>query len=318
MLACRVIMDQGIEVQAVKFVTPFFGYDLLANEEKHQQSVKVKYGIDVKLVDVSLPYLEMLRQPVYGYGKNFNPCVDCKILLLSTARRMMDEMGASFLITGEVIGQRPMSQRRDTLRVIERDSGCDGILLRPLCAKNMPPTTPEIQGWVDREKLYNFSGRGRQNQITLAGEYGITDYPTPAGGCSLTDPLLGKRVENYYAVHEEVPVDDARLLLIGRHFKLPGGGWLVIGRDEKENLILEASYLSDTDLALKNTERPGPLAILRYAGDDDVPIAASLVVRYSKKIAGDPSTEVSISGREEKKMVTVNSIDDSLMEKLRY
>ena len=142
-LACRVVAAQGIAVQAVKFVTPFFGYELLAKEEQYARMVRESYGIEVVLRDVSEAYFAMLRNPPHGYGKNFNPCIDCKILLFREAKRLMEEFAASFLITGEVIGQRPMSQRRDTLRVIERDSGCEGILLRPLCAKTQEPTRAE-------------------------------------------------------------------------------------------------------------------------------------------------------------------------------
>ena len=157
-LACRVVAAQGITVQAVKFVTPFFGYELLAKEQEYAQMVRESYGIEVVLRDVSEPYFTLLRNPPHGYGKNFNPCIDCKILLLRAAKMLMPEFSASFLITGEVIGQRPMSQRRDTLRVIERDSGCDGILLRPLCAKTHEPPFAERDGLVDGELLLDFNG----------------------------------------------------------------------------------------------------------------------------------------------------------------
>ena len=139
-LACRVVAAQGIKVVAVKFVTPFFGYELLLNKENYIRTIKEKFGIDVLLMDATIPYLELLKKPAHGFGRYFNPCMDCKIFLFSEAKKMMPEIGASFLVTGEVIGQRPMSQRRDALRVIERDSGCGGLLVRPLCAKNLEPT----------------------------------------------------------------------------------------------------------------------------------------------------------------------------------
>ncbi len=166
-LACRVIMAQGIEVIGLKFVTPFFDHDLLQDEAAYAQEMQQKYGIDVRVVDISEGYVRMLEQPVHGFGKNFNPCIDCKIFMLRQARRLMAEYGASFIITGEVLGQRPMSQRRDTLRVIERDSGCEGLLLRPLCAQLMNPTQAETQGLVDREQLHRFAGRGRKEQKNL-------------------------------------------------------------------------------------------------------------------------------------------------------
>ncbi|MBU1453408.1 MAG: thiamine biosynthesis protein, partial [Proteobacteria bacterium] len=187
-LAARLVASLGVRVLAVKFVTPFFDYELLADPERYQQEVMEKYGLEVVLYDLSNNYLDLLHKPAHGFGKNFNPCIDCKILMCSRAKELMAKYGASFLISGEVLGQRPMSQRRDTLRVIERDSDNDGLLLRPLSAKLMSPTKPETEGWIDREKLLNFNGRGRSRQIELAKQYGITDFPAPAGGCILADP----------------------------------------------------------------------------------------------------------------------------------
>ncbi|MDH3349691.1 MAG: thiamine biosynthesis protein, partial [Desulfobulbaceae bacterium] len=191
MLACRTIMEQGIQVIGLKFITPFFDDHLREQEEQYRAEVYEKYGIDVRLVDLSEGYLELLRNPAHGFGKNFNPCIDCKILMISTAKKLMAEYGASFMITGEVLGQRPMSQRRDALRVIERDSETDDILLRPLCAKLMKETKAEREGLVDREKLHSLSGRSRKGQKELAASLGITDYPNAAGGCLLTDVNLG-------------------------------------------------------------------------------------------------------------------------------
>ncbi len=317
MLASRVLMDQGITVQAVKFVSPFFGYDLLSDEQGYARRVRDMYGIDVMLRDVSEPYLAMLKDPPHGYGKHFNPCIDCKILLLTEARRIMEETGASFLATGEVLGQRPMSQRRDALRIIERDSGCDGILLRPLCARNLPPTVPEEQGLVDRERLYDFKGRSRQGQMALAARFGITDYPSPAGGCSLTDPQLGARIERFHAEYPQVTVADARLLLAGRHFRLPGGGWLVLGRNRQENERL-ATLATASDRLVRNSSRPGPLGILRYATDrQDIELAAAIVVRYSRKEEGDPTAVVSVSRAEECEEIETGPVTDADIETLR-
>lgn len=288
MLACRVVAEQGIRVRAVKFVSPFFGYDLLAREKEYAHEVHEKYGIDVRLRDVSEQYLDLLHNPSHGFGKNFNPCVDCKILLVSEARKMMNALGASFIITGEVIGQRPMSQRRDTLRVIERDSGSDGLLLRPLCAKNLPPTKAELDGLIDRERLLNFSGRGRTPQMELAARFGITGYPGPGGGCILTDPIVGKRIERFYQEQKSVTVDDALLLQAGRQFQLPGGGWLVMGRNDLENKKILALRKTG-DRLLKAQDRPGPTGIVRYAEDaEDLRLAAALVLRYGKKVKNGP------------------------------
>ncbi|MEW6428567.1 MAG: thiamine biosynthesis protein [Thermodesulfobacteriota bacterium] len=302
LLACRVIMEQGIEVRAVKFVTPFFGYELLEHSAGYCRDIRERYGIEVSLRDLSEPYLDMLLAPVYGYGRNFNPCVDCKILLLREARRMMSDIGADFLITGEVIGQRPMSQRRDTLRVIERDSGCDGLLLRPLCARHLPVTRAEESGLVDRQRLYGFGGRTRTPQIELAARFGIGEYPAPSGGCVLTDPNRAQRIRKFQEIRGRLPVEDARLLLLGRHFLLPGGAWLVLGRYSADNDLLERLRLP-TDRMLMAVNRPGPLALLRYvAQQDDVALAAAAVLHFGKKVEGEPLEPVAVfsaAGREE-------------------
>ncbi len=281
-LACRLVARQGIEVTAVKFVTPFFDYDLLLRPS-YSQEIKEKYGIEVVLRDVSDEYFALLRAPAHGYGKHFNPCLDCKIFMMTKARQMMQESGAAFLISGEVVGQRPMSQRRDALRVVERDSGCHGILLRPLCAKHLNPTRPEIDGLVDRALLSDFAGRGRSKQIALAREMGLTDYPTPGGGCILTDKNVSQRIKRFYGENETIRVADMRLLTVGRHFVLPGGAWLVMGREEAENdKVLALAEPHDTTLKL--VDRPGPAAVVRNLRDqNDLGLAAGLIARYGKK-----------------------------------
>ena len=269
-LATRLVMAQGVEVEAVQFVTPFFNYHLLTDPEAHVARIKEKYGISVLLEDISPGYLRLLHAPRHGFGKNFNPCIDCKILMLTRAKEMLGERGASFLLSGEVLGQRPMSQRRDTLNLIERESGTRSLLLRPLCAQLMKETLAEQQGWVDRAKLLRFSGRGRGQQLALAAQFGISDFPAPAGGCTLADPILGRRIKMLYSPDspvgaEEIAVNDIRLLLLGRHFRLPGGGWLILGRDQRENETI-ARLGEVGDILLDMEEWPGPTGLLRYAG----------------------------------------------------
>jgi len=300
--ATRLVMEQGVEVEAVKFVSPFFGYDILRDPDGYRRETWEKYGIRATVHDISEEYLQMLRSPSHGFGKYFNPCIDCKIFMLERARKMLDELGASFLITGEVLGQRPMSQRRDTLNVIERDSATRTLLLRPLSAKLMNPTQAELQGWVDREKLLDFSGRGRSRQIALAKSFGITDFPAPAGGCILADPILSSRIARVYhddfvVTQQNMNVADILLMLIGRQFLLPNRGWLVLGRDEKDNDRLE-ELQEQGDIKLFIEERPGPVALLRRAAEfydneeargEDLQAAAALVTRYAKKTAGRPT-----------------------------
>lgn len=296
-LATRVVMDQGVEVDAIQFVTPFFNYDILDDVAAHKRKMLAQYGINVEVEDISTGYLQLLHNPLHGFGKNFNPCIDCKIMMFARAKQLLEEKGASFLISGEVLGQRPMSQRRDTMNVIERDSGTKSILLRPLCAQLMPETEAEAAGWVDRAKLFRMSGRSRSPQIALAAKFGITDFPAPAGGCILADPILSQRIAQLYSSESvlqsaDITVPDIRVLLVGRQFLLPGGGWLIVGRDEKDNNRLEKLVQAE-DAVLLMEEWPGPLAVLKKAGNHyldkeklerDLQRAASLVVRYGKKL----------------------------------
>ena len=322
-LAAKLVASLGVRVIAIKFVTPFFDYELLGDQEKYQQEVMKKYDIEVKLHDLSENYLDLLHNPSHGFGKNFNPCIDCKILMCRRIKEMMPAYDASFLISGEVLGQRPMSQRRDTLRVIERDSDNDGLLLRPLSAKLMSPTKAETEGWIDREKLLNFSGRGRSRQIKLAKQFGVTDFPATAGGCILADPILSTRIEKIYrgdsvVEAKEIRVNDVRLLLVGRQFELPQGAWLILGRNEKENGIVEA-LAEDNDILLHMPDRPGPTALLRRAnqhvspGDSESEIlqkAAGLVVRYGKKVKGiDPGAEVELRGLGERWSINAQPLE---------
>ncbi len=327
-LACRVIAQQDIRVRALKFVTPFFDHDLLNREKEYQQEVKEKYGLDVELVDLSAGYIELLRNPTHGFGKNFNPCIDCKIMMISKAKELMKTYGASFLITGEVIGQRPMSQRRDTLNLIERDADCRDILLRPLSAQLMDPILAERKGLVDRERLYTFSGRGRKPQIALARELGITNFPAPAGGCVLTDPNLAARIRRFYEGlfligKEEITSSDIQLLLLGRQFCLPGGHWLILGRNEQENDRL-TEFCETDDWLLYMPERPGPTALLRRghtlitSPDEREEILSwvkGLIVRYGRKIEGEfPPGEVLFQENGEQEMLQGTVLADEFFQ----
>ena len=282
LLATRLMMDQGIEVIGLHFITPFFGYSKKGQESRFTERWQRLYGIQARIIDVSEEYFRILSNPRYGYGKNFNPCIDCKIFLFSKARAMMEEEKADFLITGEVLGQRPMSQRRDTLWVVERDSGTEGILLRPLSAKNLKLTRPELEGMVDREKLLDLSGRSRKPQMKLAEEMGIRHYPAPAGGCLLTDPVLARRVRKYFSECRDITVNEMLLLQIGRHFQFPAGQHLIVGRRDEENQRL-AKLAHPGDVFLKLQGIPGPLGLIRGKAEEGaLRLAASILVRYSK------------------------------------
>ena len=292
-LAARLLMVQGVEVLALRFVTPFFAADV-GDPERYAAAIRKKYGIPVLVRDLSHDFMGVLRAPAHGFGRNFNPCIDCKILMLRKARELLAELGADFLATGEVLGQRPMSQRRDAMRSIERESGCEGLLLRPLCAQLMQPTEPEQKGLVDRERLGSLSGRGRTGQQQLAASLGITEYPAPAGGCLLTDVNLCARFRHFAPgifnlSSVEMQVESFRLLLFGRHFAPGPGLWLTLGRDQGENDRLSA-LREPEDWLLTTVERPGPLGLLRSLGgtltEASLTAAAGLVLRYAKKVNG--------------------------------
>ncbi|PID75806.1 MAG: thiamine biosynthesis protein [Deltaproteobacteria bacterium] len=324
-LAARLVADQGVEVVALQFVTPFFHYDLLADVARHKKRVQKKYGLTVEVIDISARYLRLLRNPAHGFGKNFNPCIDCKILMFKCARELLAKWNASFLISGEVLGQRPMSQRRDTLNVIERESETRSLVLRPLSALHMPLTKAEERGWVDRSRLLKICGRGRAQQMTMAKQFNIQDYPAPAGGCILADPILSKRVRMLYAKESllpiaEVGVTDVCSILVGRQLRLPEGGWLVLGRDERENEKL-AQLVQPEDTVLRMEDWPGPTAVLKKTDsycsaqqlEKDLALAASLVVRFGRKSPGQerPRT-VSIWSSEGKKTVQASALADEV------
>ncbi len=283
-LAGKILQEQGIEIIALRFITPFFGWQWKGKEEAFDRYVQEEFGFEKGLiVDLSAEFLKMLAQPKHGYGSGFNPCVDCKILMLKKAKKLMPVLGAHFLVTGEVVGQRPMSQQRNTLRHIEKEAGVEDVLLRPLSAKKLKPSRVEEMGLVDRERLLDISGRGRKKQLSLAQALGLKKIPSPAGGCLLTDPALAPRFERFFALKGgEVTPKEAEILTFGRHFELPGGSWLVIGRNQAENARLQA-LVGDRTI-LKLSQIPGPTgALLIEKGEQDLQEAASLIKRYAPK-----------------------------------
>ncbi len=239
-LAVRVMLEQGIEVEALNFTSPFCTCTS-KNAGCTSQAVRVatEFNIPIKVMTKGLDYLEIVRNPRHGYGKGLNPCVDCRVYLLRKARKYMAETGADFVITGEVLGQRPMSQRRNTLRLIEKESGLEGLLLRPLSAKHFAPTLPEREGWVDREKLLAIQGRSRKVQMQLAEELDVTNYPCPGGGCLLTETAFVPKIRDLFHHSDELNLRDFRLLKAGRHFRIGPRTKVIVGRNEADNVLLQ-------------------------------------------------------------------------------
>lgn len=275
-LAAMVLHNQGIEVSLIAFETPFF----LADKAREAAG---RLSLPLRVVGITDVYLKMLRNPPCGYGKHMNPCMDCHALMFQTAGGIMRAEGGDFLFSGEVLGQRPMSQTRQSLRYVEKHSGHDGYILRPLSARLLPETMPEKEGLVDREQLLDISGRGRKRQIALAAELGITDYPAPAGGCLLTDVGYSKRLKDLFD-HEDTSSESGfHLLKYGRHLRLDSGAKIIIGRTKSDNKSLEEYHDPSKDHLLRLDERPGPIGLITAGADSaTVRLAAALCVGYSK------------------------------------
>jgi tRNA-specific 2-thiouridylase len=291
MLAVRVLLDQGIEVRGVTFQTPFFG-------PEGAQKAADQLGIVLLVVDIGEAHLEMLKNPRYGYGSQMNPCIDCHALMLKTAGRIMDEEGFDLLATGEVLGQRPMSQRKDALRAVEKLSGYGGYILRPLSARLLPETIPEREGKVDRQRLMDIRGRSRKRQMALAAHYSIEEYASPGGGCILTKAGFADRLRDLLATQENVGLHEVELLKWGRHFRLAGGKRLVVGRVHGDNVKLQELARAE-DLLLRVKEVPGPTGIIAaMAAEQEVELAAHIVAAYSDVQTGKEAI-VEVSGKEE-------------------
>jgi tRNA-uridine 2-sulfurtransferase len=274
MLAAAVLRAQGLEVTLICFVAPFFGAERARESAAH-------LGLPLREIDLTDKFLPLIYDPPHGWGRGHNPCIDCHALMLREAGNLLAAEGFDLLFTGEVLGQRPMSQNRGSLNLIARESGFAEVLLRPLSAKFLKTTKPEELGWVDRERLLNLSGRGRKRQMVLAEEFGITRYPTPAGGCLLTDPGYAARLKELLRHVKEAPRRELEMLRYGRHFRLAGGAKAVVGRTERENEAL-LGLKGSGDFLVKVEKIPGPLVLVcGVEADEDLEAAALLAAAYS-------------------------------------
>lgn len=280
-LATKVMKDQGIEVIALHLTLPFSQRDRQTSRCRDVEEAARQLGVRLLVVDVKKDFLEMFQKPRHGYGKNVNPCIDCRILMLKKAKEVMDAQGASFLVTGEVVGQRPMSQRREAMSMIEKEAGVKGLVLRPLCAKLLDPTIPEEKGWVDRQKLLDISGRSRKPQMQMAESCSIKDYPGPAGGCLLTDPGFTRKAKDLIANHG-VTMANFELLKHGRHFRLSPEAKLVVGKDEKDNKILEEAATKEDVVWMAEESTPGPTSLGQgsFLDPQVFELAARITARY--------------------------------------
>ncbi|MBI4405274.1 MAG: hypothetical protein HY537_14015 [Deltaproteobacteria bacterium] len=277
-LAARLVKDQGVEVIGLTLTSAF------GCRSEVQKSAE-QIGIRLRFKDKGKEYLDLLKNPHYGYGKNMNPCIDCRIDMFKITHSIMLEEAADFIVTGEVLGQRPMSQRRDAMDIIDRDSGVRGLVLRPLSAHCMEPTLPELKGWIDREKLLGIIGRGRHTQFELAQMLGITEYGTPGGGCLLTDAGFSSRLRDFFEFdNKEFRHERSALLRYGRHFRLSGQTKVIVGRDDEENKALALRWKDAGCTYFEPQNFPGPSAIAwGKVEEQERAVVGGMILRYSKK-----------------------------------
>jgi tRNA U34 2-thiouridine synthase MnmA/TrmU len=322
-LAVRMMQEQGVEVEAIAVKTPFCDFDCGKGCGHRVKEVAVDLGIKLKTVYFGEEYLKMLKDPKYGYGSGMNPCIDCRGMMYNAAKEHMEKIGADFIITGEVLGQRPMSQNGNALKIIENETQTNGKIVRPLSFRHLPVTDAEVQGLVKREKLGDIKGRSRRGQLQLAKKYDIADPPNAAGGCLLTDPAFSKRVRDLYDHSKDTPPDmnDVELLKIGRHFRLSDNTKLIVGRNKLENEILESLKLED-DIIIEVSNHVGPTCLLRTKkqSQKEIEIAASTALRYSdspKDELSNVRVRMGPKNDDEEKELKVNPIEDKILNQMR-
>jgi tRNA-specific 2-thiouridylase len=280
-LATKIMQDLGVELIAFNTISPFCLCNHRSGQGCFHGAAVVARELNLRMiaVNVAAEFLAIVKNPAHGYGSNMNPCIDCRILLFKKAKETMLKEGAAFIVTGEVVGQRPMSQKINTMRHIEKEAQVEGLVVRPLSAKILKPTIAEEQGWIIRDKLLDINGRGRTQQIALAKKLGINDYPCPAGGCLLTDPSFSKRLKDQLQ-YGELNSNEVELLKVGRHFRLSPSFKLIVGRNENENKRL-VTLATQEDMCFEPKEVPGPTGLGRGVFNQDIKtIASRIIARY--------------------------------------
>lgn len=278
-LAMKLIVDQGIEVIAVNVN---IGFGSTSDRREHMKNMCEQIGVKLEILDLRELYLEeVLFNPKYGYGKNFNPCIDCHGFMFRYTGQLLEKYDASFMISGEVMGQRPMSQRKEAMENVKTLSSYDDLIVRPLCAKLLDPSLPEREGWVDREKLLDINGRNRQRQLDMAKAIGLKDFESPGGGCLLTEVQFSNRLRDFVD-NDTLEVEDIDTLKAGRHLRLPDGAKLIVGRHQEDNEKLKATN-SKKYYKARILDAVGPLSLLdKKASESDRKLAASFIVSYGK------------------------------------
>jgi NH3-dependent NAD+ synthetase len=316
-LAAKLLLDQGIEVVGLYFMTPFN----TSQSDSDAQASRAAKSLSMEFISRYLfdSYMNMLINPRYGFGKNINPCLDCHILMAKEAKKLMDEVEASFIATGEVLDQRPMSQRRDTLHIIERDSGLKGLLLRPLSAKLLAETLPEKEGIVVRDRLLDISGRSRKRQLALAKEWAITEFSSPAGGCLLTDRNFARRLRDLLEFKSSISRNDIELLKLGRHFRLNHHLKVIVGKNDRENR--DILRLASTGEALYEAPKGFSCPLVLVQGENNgsqAPLIAGLLLRYCKKSVERPKEVIyQVLGKDENNQILPVLLNEEEIEKMK-
>lgn len=316
MLAVRLMLEQGIEVHALHF---YFIFNQAAEDgyEKNILKFTKPLGVTVRIIDGTEELLEMVKHPQHAVGRNMNPCIDCRIFTFKKAKEYMDEIGASFIITGEVLGERPLSQRKAAIELIDKQSGLRGLVLRPLSAKLLEPTMPEKEGVVDRGKLMDINGRRRVQQISLAKKFGIDDYQNPAGGCLLTDKGFSNRLRDFLKYNTGSDTGSLKILKIGRHFRVSDRLKFIVGRDGKENEKL-LNLSKEGDFIFDVLDIPSAVGIARgKANEEDMGVMASILARYSDSNGASVKVSYKILPDQEWDSILANPAGKSLLESLR-
>ena len=310
-LAVRMMQEQGFEVSAVAIKTPFCDFDCGRGCGFEIRERADDLNVNLKTVYLGDEYIEMLKHPKYGIGSGFNPCIDCRAMMFDAAKKHMDEIGAEFIISGEVLGQRPMSQHGPALRTIEKASGLVGKIVRPLSAALLPETDPERNGLIKRENLGMIKGRTRRAQLDMAKKYGIENPPNAGGGCLLTDPSFGLRAKDLFAHTETPTINDVDLLKIGRHFRLDEQTKFVVGRNKDENEMIKAIALPG-DILFQARDHMGPVSILRGKNVDAyVKFASSITLRYSDAPKGEQASVIINKNNTKEEIITQHAEEES-------
>ncbi len=288
-LAVKMMQNQGFEVEAVAIKTPFCDFDCGRGCGFEIRETADTLGVKLKTVYLGDDYIEMLKHPKHGFGSGMNPCIDCRAMMFEAGKKHMEEIGAEFIISGEVLGQRPMSQHGPALRTIEKESGLEGKIVRPLSAALLPPTEPELKGLIRREDLGKIRGRSRKDQLKMAQEFGIENPPNAGGGCLLTDPAFAIRVKDLFKHTETPTTNDIDLLKIGRHFRFDENTKLVVGRNKDENEVIKALAL-DGDILLEAKDHVGPITLIRGENVQHyIEFGAAITLRYGDAQKDTPS-----------------------------